>query len=388
MTGEASTPALLTNAVIVTRDELLAQGTVLLENGTIRSVDDRKSHLAGAHSLDGDYLLPGLVDVHTDNVERHLFPRPGVRRPSTFGCAIAHDREIIAAGITTILDSLAFGDYDDASGRRQVLPDVVDSITTAKTLGMLHADHFLHFRCELTDEAGFELFEPRALHPLLRLVSLMDHTPGSRQFRDPALFRSYREKKSGRVWSDEAWKAYVADRQAFQTKHAARLKRSIVALALSRSLPIASHDDTTVDHVEEARRDGAVISEFPTTLEAADAARSLGLTTIMGAPNVVLGQSHSGNVSALELAAQGLLDALASDYIPASLLEAVFKLNAQMGIPLPAAVAMASATPATAIGLNDRGAIAIGQRADLLQVKLVCGYPIVRAVWCGGRRIL
>src|SRR5262245_47215440 len=375
----------LTNLHIATRDDVVA-GTVIFERGVIQSVGTDRSRAQGAIDCEGDYLLPGLIDIHTDNIEKHVFPRPGVRWPSAFGAVIAHDRELVGAGITTVLDSLSLGDYESAGARRQVLPEIIDAIGQARDAGALRADHFLHFRCEVSDAAVLELFEPRARHPLLRLVSLMDHTPGHRQCHDLSLFRRHREKMNGRVWSDHEFEAYVAERRAFQATHAGRLRRAVRQLAAGRSLPLATHDDTTAADVDEARREGATISEFPTTLEAAQRARELGLKTVMGSPNVIIGKSHFGNVSARELAGRGLLDGLTSDYVPASLLEAVFALHRELDIGLPAAVAMASSAVADMVGLSDRGSVATGLRADLIQVRLVSGHPVIRSVWCQGER--
>ena len=204
----------LTNARIVTRDAVIS-GTVVFERGVIRAVDADASRSRSAVDCEGDYLLPGLIDIHTDNIEKHIFPRPGVRWPSAFGAVVAHDRELVGAGMTTIFDSLSLGDYESAGARRQALPDVIDAVAKARNAGALRADHFLHFRCEVSDHAVLDLFEPRADHPLLRLVSLMDHTPGDRQFRDPSRFRRHREKTNGRRWSDEEFAAYVTERRAF-----------------------------------------------------------------------------------------------------------------------------------------------------------------------------
>ena len=376
----------LTNALIVTSDELVP-GTLTFERALIKSIDRGGTTVRDAIDCEGDYLIPGLIDIHTDNVEKHIFPRPGIRWPSLFNAIIAHDREIVCAGITTVLDALSLGDFDSAGRRREILPEVVGAITWAESNGSLRADHRLHFRCEVTDEAVMELFEPRADHPLLRLVSLMDHTPGQRQTRDPAVFRKYRENRDGRTWSDAEFEAYLAEKRALHATRGATARRDIQHIAAERGVPLASHDDATKEHVEEAAAEGSTISEFPTTLEAAERAHALGLKTVMGSPNVVLGASQSGNVSAQDLARRGLLDALASDYVPASLLEATFVLNAKLGIGLPAAVALAGSTVAAMLGLSDRGSLAVGLRADVVQVRLVSGCPVVRSVWNRGERI-
>ena len=381
-----SVATILTNARIVMPDAVV-HGTVTIDGSDIGTVDDRVSAASAAVDCAGDYLLPGLVDMHTDNVEKYIFPRPTVRWPSVVGAVVAHDVELVGAGITTVFDSLSLGDFDTAGARRQILPDVIDAITAARTAGALRADHYLHFRCELPDEAMLDLFEPRADHPLLRLVSLMDHTPGHRQYRDPAQFRAHRQGRMGRPWSDAEFADYLAERQDQQRTQVPRAKDRVRAIADARGLPLASHDDTTVAHVEEAHADGVTIAEFPTTAEAARHARALGIMTVVGSPNVVLGKSHSGNVSARALVADGLLDGLTSDYFPGSLLEATFALARDLKMPLHATVFMASGAIAERVGFPERGRLQPGCRADLVRVRLDAGHPVVRAVWRSGERI-
>jgi alpha-D-ribose 1-methylphosphonate 5-triphosphate diphosphatase len=131
-----------------------------------------------------------------------------------------------------------------------------------------------------------------------------------------------------------------------------------------------------------------VLTEFPTTLEAARAAGELGLAVLAGAPNLIRGGSHSGNVAAATLAEAGHLDILSSDYIPSSLLQAAFRLcDGELGLSLPEAIAKVTAVPADAVGLNDRGIVAEGYRADLVRVQVIDGRALVRGVWVGGERV-
>jgi alpha-D-ribose 1-methylphosphonate 5-triphosphate diphosphatase len=214
----------------------------------------------------------------------------------------------------------------------------------------------------------------------------MDHTPGQRQWRDLALYRNFRAKR-GQVWGEGEFEAHLADRQRAQATHVPKSREEITALAHRRSLPLASHDDTTLDDVEESHADGVTIAEFPTTIEAAERARQRGMAIVMGSPNIVLGRSHSGNVSARELMEHGLLDVLASDYVPSSLLQALFMLGERLG-SLPKAVGLATANAAAAVGLGDRGRLAPGNRADLLRVRLVEGTPVITGVWVRGRSVV
>jgi len=374
----------LANARIVLPDSVI-EGALTIDGKTIGAVDDGAAK--DAVDLEGDYLLPGLIDLHTDNLEHHFQPRPGVRWPSRQAAVMAHDWQMLGAGVTTVLDSLSLGDYDSGGARRAMLDAAINGVSEAKAAGMLKAEHYLHFRCELSDPALIEIVEDHIDNPALRLLSMMDHTPGQRQWHDLKIYRDFRRKKNNQVWNDDGWAAYIAERLEHQRKHVPPARRRVGEIGAERRLYIASHDDTTVADVDEAHADGIMISEFPTTIEAARRAREVGMKIVMGSPNVVLGGSHSGNASAADLSQLGLLDVLTSDYVPASLLHAAFIL-AGKGKTLPEAIATVTGTPAGLVGLNDRGRIAPGLRADLLQVRLIDGLPLIRAIWVAGRRYL
>lgn len=336
--------------------------------------------------LEGDYLLPGLVESHTDHLERLLVPRPGVLWPTPLPAFLAHDVQMAAAGTTTVLNALCCGQFHMKSLRREILSGAVAALDEASSLGLCRSEHLLHLRCELADPLMPEYFAPYADHPRLCLVSLMDHTPGQRQFADPDQYRRFFQSRAN--WTDREFAEALPKLLDEQKRHAETHKAAIVAHCRAKGLPMATHDDATVRHVEQALADGAAVSEFPTSLEAARAARRGGMKILMGSPNVVRGASHTGNISALDLARAGLLDMLSSDYAPMSLMQAVFALSKIPELPLERAVAMASATPARVLGLHDRGAIAPELRADLVRVRLVDDWPVVRAVWREGEKVL
>ena len=377
-----SQDVLFTNARIVMRHELI-EGSVRIRGGSIIEVAPGPVRTRGGMDLEGDYLLPGLVEVHTDMLEKHAVPRPKVQWPSV-AAVIAHDAQLAAAGITTVLDGLAVGYVVDTLERPRDPRPFAEAIREAQGQGLLRAEHFFHMRCEVSTEHVVDDFEPFAEDPLVRLVSLMDHTPGQRQFLKVEKYREYNQGKYG--LSDRELDALIAKRQADQAAYGERHRGAIVRLCHKHGFPLASHDDATLRHVEEAVQVGVVIAEFPTTVEAPAAARAYGLAVVAGAPNLVLGGSHSGNVSAADLAEGGLLDILSSDYVPASLLQAVFVLH-RAGLSVPDAVAKVTATPAERVALADRGEIVAGRRADLLRVRLVGEHPVVRGVWRGGHRI-
>ena len=200
---------------------------------------------------------------------------------------------------------------------------------------------------------------------------------------------AYRTFLTPRLKPGESFEERVADRIAKGQELAPKHRAAILERWRTKGdLPIASHDDTTAEHVAEAVADGIRIAEFPTTEEAARALHKAGIGVMMGAPNVVRGGSHSGNVSALDLAKEGLVDALSSDYAPFSLLHAAFLLHWKAGVNLPDAIATVTSAPARLAGLTDRGRLAEGLQADLVRVRLHDGVPAVREVWRKGRRVV
>ncbi|HZD24873.1 MAG TPA: alpha-D-ribose 1-methylphosphonate 5-triphosphate diphosphatase [Alphaproteobacteria bacterium] len=384
MSVPASGELVLTNARVVTA-EAEFDGTVVLRGDEIVEVSDRPSGLSGAVDFEGDHLLPGLVELHTDNLERHVSPRPGVTWPPAHAI-LAHDAEVAAAGITTVLDALRLGTLRESGDFVRGARDLAGTINALQADGLTRAEHLLHLRCEVSCDGVAGDLGRFIGDPLLRLVSVMDHTPGQRQFADLEKYKEYYGGKYG--FTDEELQRYLDQALAAQARNSAPNRRRIVELCALNGISLASHDDACREHVEEALDDGVVIAEFPTTEEAAAAAGKAGLHILMGAPNVMRGGSHSGNVSALELAQNGRLDILSSDYVPASLLQSAFRLAEQVGgIALPAAIATVSRNPARAVGLDDRGEIAVGQRADLLRVRRTPQAAVVREVWRAGRRV-
>ncbi|MBD8597593.1 alpha-D-ribose 1-methylphosphonate 5-triphosphate diphosphatase [Pseudomonas sp. CFBP 8772] len=381
---------ILTHAKVVTAGRVFS-GTVVLRDGLISEVDDSISQLPQAQKLNGDYLLPGLVELHTDNLEKHLSPRPGVDWPSA-SAVMSHDAQIIAAGITTVFDALSIGDVNPKGKRMQQLPGMVEAIAKANAADMTRAEHRLHLRCEVCHPDTLSVFRDLVEQPLVQLVSVMDHSPGQRQF---ALESKYREYYMGKYHlSSEQMDAFIVEQVANSKTYSDRYRRAIVDICLARGLSVASHDDATLAHVEESAAYGMSIAEFPTTLEAAQGCRRLGMSVLMGAPNIVRGGSHSGNIAAATLAEEGLLDILSSDYYPASLLQAAFTLGAQLdaaddstGAGLARAVTTVSLAPARSAGLQDRGEIRVGLRADLIHARAVGTLPIIQQVWRQAKRV-
>ena len=373
-----------TNAQVVLADEQFL-GTVVVRDGMIRDVSQSASQLPQARDLQGDYLIPGLIELHTDNLEKYMNPRPGVDWPSG-SAVLAHDAQVISAGITTVFDALSIGDVNPKGNRLLQLPVMLQAIARAQELGHTRAEHRLHLRCELSHERTLDVFHELVEHPLVQLVSVMDHSPGQRQFVKLEKYRQYYQGKyhlsDGQM--DEFIEKQIGNSRQFSDSY----RRAIVGACRERTLAVASHDDATLEHAQESADYGMSIAEFPTTVEAASASHRFGLKVLMGAPNIVRGGSHSGNVAAAELAEHGVLDILSSDYYPSSLLQAARLLADQdNAYDLPAAIATISLAPARAAGLDDRGEIRPGLRADLVQVSSQDHQFMVQQVWRAGERV-
>jgi alpha-D-ribose 1-methylphosphonate 5-triphosphate diphosphatase len=375
--------SLLTNASIVLPDRVI-NGYVAVADGLIVEVGEGAAPERG-FDVGWDFVIPGLIELHTDHLESHYAPRPKVRW-HPLGAVLAYDAQIAAAGITTVFDSLRAGVDVDGGGLGGELLDLAEAIDQARRRGLFRAEHLTHLRCEIPSPDVVDTVETYLARYPVGLISLMDHTPGQRQFRDLDKYFTYYSGKTGK--SAEEIQFAIAEKRRLNGERSASNRPALVALARSRGIPIASHDDTTIEEVEQSIVEGVVLAEFPTTIESAQASHASGITVMMGAPNLIRGGSHSGNVAAETLAREGVLDIFSSDYVPASLLMAAFDLPRRVpSITLPEAIRTVTANPARATGLLDRGEIATGRRADLVQVRLVDGVPFVRHVWRGGVRI-
>lgn len=387
----APTPAdaeqVIANARIVGPDAVI-DGAVLIRDGRIADVSRGPISAPGAIDCEGDYLIPGLVELHTDNLERHLQPRPGVAWPRRAAVA-AHDGEFASVGVSTVFDALRVG-LMEADFIGDYAKEAIAAIETLSAQGLLKADHYVHIRCEICAPRVLEEFDAISDQPLIRMISLMDHTIGQRQFRREDKYREYYMGKKG--LTEEEMTRFIARSRELQGLYSETHRQGLAARAAAiraerGAFAVASHDDAEPEHVAESLEAGCAIAEFPTTREAAALSRERGLKVLMGAPNLLRGLSHSGNVSALELAGEGLVDILSSDYAPASLMLAAFKLAEETDYGLPGAIATVTRTPALAVGLADRGAIAPGLSADLARVYRAERLCVTRALWRAGRRV-
>ena len=371
------------NARIVLADKIQS-GTLEIENGLITSIEQQnyKADL----DFEGDYLIPGLIELHTDHWETHLIPRPKIQWNHTAAIQ-AHDLQLIGTGITTVFNALRIGMYEDMNLPPEEVFNFARTLLDCKKQKRLKADHLIHLRCEVSSPDavnGFDLFKGI---DEVKLVSFMDHTPGQRQFTTFEAYKQYYQGKTG--LSDNEFSKFAKLRKQQYLQYSSKHREMIYKKCKSTQIKLASHDDATEQHIKEAVKFGVSIAEFPTTLEAAKVAREKGLKMLLGAPNVVRGGSHSGNISVTELVKLNLVDMLSSDYVPSSLLHSIFLLvNAHKIISLPEGIAMISKTPAEVMGLKGRGEIKVGYRADFIRCTVIDNIPIVKSVWRNGQRIV
>ncbi|ULN66223.1 alpha-D-ribose 1-methylphosphonate 5-triphosphate diphosphatase [Vibrio gigantis] len=375
---------IITNVNLVLENEVI-RGSVELRDGVIANMSDSTSQLPGAFDGENGFLMPGLIELHTDNLEKYFTPRPKVNWPPLSAMS-AHDTQLIGSGITTVLDAVALGDYRDGN-RQENLDQFINTVAESQKRGLTRAEHRIHLRCEVPHSTTVGLFERYVNMPEVQLVSLMDHAPGQRQFVNLDKYRTYYQGKYN--MTDAEMAVYEKDQVAQSQRWSKQNRDEITRQCRDLNIPTASHDDATSAHVTESKELGMVIAEFPTTVEAAQRSHELGLKVMMGAPNVIRGGSHSGNVAAHELASLGVLDILSSDYYPVSLLDAVFTLvnDERNHLDMAQAVQLATLNPAQALGLHDRGVIAEGKRADLVLAHRVDGHQLVSRVWREGKKV-
>ena len=378
------TETILANAMLVLPNEVI-HGAIRVQDGQIAAIDAGGSVPQGAIDCEGDLLMPGLIELHTDNLERHIEPRPRVNWPHA-SAIIAHDAELASVGITTVFDALRVGSVvsNKKANYGEYARLLADEILDLRATGALRISHFLHLRAEVCSETLIDELAKFGPDDRIGIVSLMDHTPGQRQFRDLTQLRAYVCGKHG--LSETEFESHVADQVALSQRLGAAHEAAAVTETRRFGAVLASHDDTSAEQVAISARHGAHFAEFPTTVEAARACHDHGIKVMMGAPNLIRGGSHSGNVAAHKLAEADLLDILSSDYVPSALLSAALMLGDLWG-DVARGMRTVTSAPAAAVGLQDRGQLTLGARADLIRVARVGGAAALRGTWVQGRRV-
>jgi alpha-D-ribose 1-methylphosphonate 5-triphosphate diphosphatase len=378
------TETILANATLVLPTSTI-RGQIRFLDGEIADISEGGGCPDGAIDCDGDLVMPGMIELHTDNLERHIEPRPKVNWPHA-SAILAHDAELASVGITTVFDALRVGSVvsNAKANYGEYARVLADEILELQSAGALRISHFLHLRAEVCSETLIPELEKFGPEDRIGIVSVMDHTPGARQFRDLAQLQKYVIGKHG--ISPLEFDEHVANQKALTQKYGAAHELAAVNAARRYGAVLASHDDTDVGHVDRSAENGAQFAEFPTTLAAAKACQAHGIKVMMGAPNLIRGGSHSGNVAAQDLALADCLDIVSSDYVPSSLLSSALMLGDLWG-NMARGVATVTSAPAAAVGLADRGQLVPGARADVIRVARVGATGAVRGVWSSGKRV-
>jgi alpha-D-ribose 1-methylphosphonate 5-triphosphate diphosphatase len=371
----------LSGARVVLLDTVLEDATVLIEDGIIAAINPASGNVAQTIDLRGKTLIPGMIDLHCDALEKEVEPRPNVHFPLDFACAQA-DKRNASAGVTTVFHALSFASEELGVRNATFAAQVARAIHAWNPHGLI--DNRVHCRYEVTDPTAPEILLELMAAGEMHLLSVMDHSPGQGQFKDIAAFRDYLARTYKK---SEAELDTLVRNKLVQAEGAMTRIRLLIAAAKARGIRIASHDDDTPEKVETLHALGVGISEFPLNLESARAARERGMSTIFGAPNILRGKSQSGAIRALDAVQAGVADCLCADYHPATLIVAVFRLPELAGISLADAVRLVSANPARAAGLTDRGEIAVGKRADLVSVAHINGLVQANAVFSAGKLV-
>lgn len=383
MNAKLTPPIYLTGARLALPEGMADDTAVLVRNGVIEAIAPTQAP-ADAREIDlaGRILMPGLIDLHCDALEKEVEPRPGVHFPLDFACAQA-DKRNAAAGITTVFHALSFANHELGVRNNAFAAEIAHAMAAWQSHALV--DNRVHVRYEVTDETAPAVLAQLLAHGHAQLLSFMDHSPGQGQFKDVAAFRAYLSR-TYKTTDADLDRILDAKRNAGQSAMARM--QSLAELAAAHGIRVASHDDDTPEKVETVMALGATISEFPINLATAKAARDRGLATLFGAPNLLRGKSQSGSMRALDAVLEGVADCLCGDYSPAALLPAVMKLPELAGIGLHEAVLLVTRHPARAAGLTDRGEIAVGKRADLVAVKSLGGLPQAERVWVQGVPVL
>lgn len=371
----------LTHARVVMPDRVLEDSAVLIDDGRIVAIEPAGARAGREIDLGGQTLLPGLVDLHCDAIEKEAEPRSRVLFPLDFAVAQV-DRRNAAAGITTPYHALSFANSEWGVRNNQTAAEVVRTVRAFRRHSLV--DNRVHCRYEVTDATSVDVLRALMDEGAVDLLSVMDHSPGQGQFKTLESYLQY-------MMGNHAMSREQAEEAAQAKTHArdgavARVE-ALLSHARALGIPTASHDDDSIHRIATMRNLGVAMSEFPITLDTARAAVSCGLPTILGAPNVLRGQSQSGSMRAIDAVRAGVASCLCSDYQPSALIAAAFAVATQTDLTLPQAAALVTLNPAQACGLSDRGRIAPGLRADLVAVAQVGGQPLVSHTWSAGRLV-
>ena len=380
------------NGIIVTEKQFLENHVVLIEGTNIQAIiAEDEANLQGYEVIDakGGYVSPGFVDIHSDYIETIMSPRPTSIMSTEIGLRES-ERILMTHGITTIFHSLSYYGDDKYSHKLIRNPENVQ-----RSVDAIHATHLephlirhrLHARFEIDSIDQIPVLENNILDGKVHLLSFMDHTPGQGQYRNLEIYKEI--MRGYRDMSNQEADVLIQE-QVDKSKMSLEEIERLSCLAIERNIAVASHDDDDIAKLELVHSYGTTISEFPITLDVAKAAKKMGLQTIAGAPNILIGGSHSGNLSASEAIQARVIDIICSDYYPPAMLHGIFKLAKEYEEDLHRLFQLVTINPARAVNMaNEIGSIEVGKKADLIIIEQMADdYPVVTTTIVDGNVIL
>ncbi len=375
----------ISNVRAIVGDDLFDEATIEVDDGRIVSID--AGTRSGVGIVDGRRLLviPGLVDTHSDGLEKGASPRRTATFPLPYALGSFEGR-VRAAGITTIAHGVAYQDKPRLNRSVDSGREMYDVIARHRD-GAPTVDHQILYRVEARDGAAVgplvdDLAAGRVAGAERPLVSFEDHTPGQGQFRDRTQFERAIDPKELAEGQTAAQYVDALIEEGERLAHnRERNLKMLAPLARQGRITLLAHDPEDEADIERRAESGASVAEFPVSRAAAVAARDRDMPVVMGAPNALRGGSHSGNTSARELVADGLCQVIASDYMPSAMLASAYAMAGSGVVSLPAAIHLITRGPALMMGLEDRGHLAAGSRADLVLVDDRREWPTVVQTW-------
>ncbi len=368
-------PFIIKNAIVVTNHKELPRASVLVEHGLITHIAETIDSKYANTIIDaeGAYLLPGIIDIHTDALDAEIMPRSGADMPINVAFREL-ERKMSGCGFTTVYHSMHLG-YDMAelhSKSKYSRLEVFDTVYKASK-GSTLLNNKIHLRFELSGVNAYQTCFDLMEKGYISLLSVMDHTPGQGQISKEQFISFILKMGKSASEAEQAYKEKIT----LPIIEGEKLE-ALINYAQKLNITVASHDDDTVDKVEYMHGLGVNICEFPINMETATRATSLGMHVVGGASNILRGGSLSGNLNMRDAVLQRKIDTLCSDYYPPAILHSIFKLHLENNFPLNEAVNLATLNPAKAAGINKHtGSIEIGKDADLIIVKLIDDIPMV-----------
>ena len=378
------------NGKIVTPSKVVEGKVLLLKRDRIYGLADNTGDIETVIDAEGRYILPGLIDVHSDAIERYIQPRPTSQVDFDFGLGVC-EQDLLVAGITTMYHSISLF-QDEFFGKSplrtkenvQKLADLIASTEARQKL----IRHRFHLRIEIDNLEAFDIVSHMIREGKVHQISFMDHTPGQGQYQDLTVYYNSIAERGGKEMETIGFEGVLEHHKKKSTLSYEQLKE-LSDLAWAKGIPVASHDDDTEAKLTMNQQIGVRISEFPITLNVAKAAKALGFFTVVGAPNIVRGGSHSGNLSGVEAVLENAADIICSDYYPAAILHSIFLMHQEHGVPLHKMVKRATQNPARAMRTDaDYGAIKSGKKADLLIVDTETDRPVITHVFVDGKQVM